>query len=254
MNQELYNKQYQIPINIKNYVKSVLYQHPVGLGIRRAKFILNNDSLSYQAMKGLKHDLDNVNLTSPDGKLSYELSGGKLMKDWVDVTLNSDRDRVKISNDTRQEISNDLGSDLGVSKVQGLNEDHKILKQNAVAVIVNSGNKILLLKRSEKSDWGAGQYALAGGRIDNGETPENAVRREIFEETGLILNSFNERYNLTRDDNSEFIFAVRHTGDDTDVKLNPEHESYGWFDISEIKHLDSVPHLMEYLSLCFKKY
>ncbi len=251
MNQELYGNKYEIPKNIINYINSALYSHPTGNGVRRGKFLVRNNYLTYQALKGLKHDFDTMNTNTPEGKIQFELSGGALMRDFVNTKLDSERAGAEIKKEVRQAVTNNISSDLGAGRI---NEDYKPIKQNSIAVIVNNDNNILLLKRSEDGGWGSGQYALVGGGIENGETPEQACKREIFEETGLNLTGFNERYNITKDGNSENIFAVRFKGDDDNIKLNHEHTSYGWFDINEITYLDTVPHLMEYLKLCFKQY
>lgn len=46
---------------------------------------------------------------------------------------------------------------------------------------------ILLTRRSTKLKKHAGQWALPGGRIDKGETPEQTALRELEEEVGLTL-------------------------------------------------------------------
>jgi mutator protein MutT len=52
----------------------------------------------------------------------------------------------------------------------------------AVAALVIKDGKVLAVSRkTNHSDFG-----LAGGKIDPGETSEEAVKRELFEETGLI--------------------------------------------------------------------
>lgn len=48
--------------------------------------------------------------------------------------------------------------------------------------IVNENSQVLLIKRSDSDLW-----ALPGGFIDLGETPEQCVARECFEETGFTV-------------------------------------------------------------------
>lgn len=50
-------------------------------------------------------------------------------------------------------------------------------------MIKDRGNRLLLIKRGHEP--GAGLWSLPGGRIEPGETDEEAVVREILEETGL---------------------------------------------------------------------
>ncbi|MFO1217900.1 MAG: CoA pyrophosphatase [Burkholderiaceae bacterium] len=46
---------------------------------------------------------------------------------------------------------------------------------------------LLLTKRAESLRAHAGQWAMPGGRVDDGETPEQAALREMHEEVGLAL-------------------------------------------------------------------
>ena len=48
---------------------------------------------------------------------------------------------------------------------------------------------LLLTKRAESLSSHAGQWAMPGGRIDEGETPEQAALREMREEVGLALDA-----------------------------------------------------------------
>lgn len=56
----------------------------------------------------------------------------------------------------------------------------------AAAILINYDNKILITERPEGKIW-AGYWEFPGGKIEAGETPEIALRREIEEEIGVTL-------------------------------------------------------------------
>lgn len=63
-----------------------------------------------------------------------------------------------------------------------------------VGVMILKNQKVLLGKRHEDPEKassllnGAGTWTMPGGKLDFGETFEEAARREVFEETGMKLN------------------------------------------------------------------
>ena len=254
-NQELYNKTYKIPSDVLKSIQTALISTPTGNGVKRAKFMLNNGVITYQAMKKLKHDFDYNNFADVN---QYALAGGNQMKAFIDSTLQQDRDAVKRSKNVRQDMHVDVNLGTKAYQTPTLNEEKKDKEEpqkNAVAVIVNNDNKFLLLKRSKESDWMPGKWSLVGGMIEKGENPQQAVEREIKEETGLTIEKFIKTFSLQRRPNStEHIFACRYEGDPTDIVLNEENTNYGWYGISEMKFLDIVPNLIEYITLSFKKY
>jgi mutator protein MutT len=59
----------------------------------------------------------------------------------------------------------------------------------AIALLPDEDGRacFILTRRAKTLNAHAGQWALPGGRIDPGESPEEAVRRELHEEVGLAL-------------------------------------------------------------------
>ncbi|MFC7343170.1 NUDIX hydrolase [Saccharopolyspora griseoalba] len=51
------------------------------------------------------------------------------------------------------------------------------------ALVFDPRGRLLLVKRANEP--GRGQWSLPGGRVEQGEGDHSAVRREVFEETGL---------------------------------------------------------------------
>lgn len=55
-------------------------------------------------------------------------------------------------------------------------------KVGAQVVIVQNGSVLLGLRTGDR--FGAGTWGLVGGLVEQGEAPEEAIRREVLEETG----------------------------------------------------------------------
>ena len=66
--------------------------------------------------------------------------------------------------------------------------DHKNLKIVVSIALINNENKILLSKRPEKKHL-SGFWEFPGGKVEEGETPEKALIREVKEELNIDINN-----------------------------------------------------------------
>lgn len=254
-NSELYNKTFKIPPEVIEHIQVMLISNPTNDGMKRAKNITKSGVVTYQGMKRLKNFFDYYN-PSEDNKIEYELAGGDLMKSFIESKLNSERSAVKRGDEIKSNYKIDPNLGTKGYGTPRLNEDKKNkLVKNATAIVVGTDNRILLLKRSSyPNQWMPNKWSLIGGSVEEGENTENACKREILEECGLEIKDMVDTFAIKRNDTLEYIFACRYNGDELDVKINKEHDGYGWFSVAEIDYLDTVPHLTEYLTLAFKKY
>jgi len=275
-NSFLYDNTYPIPKEILRHINTKLYSLSDKEGIKRAKNLLKSKSVSYQELKRLKNFFDHFDVEKNNVE-QFELAGGQLMRGWVDHMLDTQRDLIKTKEKSLSSVKPDLHHDLSLGKVEipkiedinkGVNEDvngevtgevpgkyKSDLQKNALAVIFNPDKKILLLKRAPIVEyWQPNKWALVGGKVENGEDVEEAVKREIEEETGLIIDKFLERFVIQRNpDSVEHIFITIYEGDPYDIKLNDEHTAYEWFSYIEINFINTVPNLKDYINIALNK-
>lgn len=100
---------------------------------------------------------------------------------------------------------------------------------SAAVVIVNEGDKVLLLEHRIRpaSGWG-----LPGGFLEHGEQPDEGIRREIREETGLELLDLKMLRVRTVGTHLEILFRARANGS-PEVKSR-EIKSLDWFAAGEL--------------------
>jgi len=96
--------------------------------------------------------------------------------------------------------------------------------------LTNDEGKILILKRSTDSKTNPGKWELPGGKVDQGESFDQALIREVFEETQLKI-SLDHVVGVS--EQNLHLFRAVHiimSGKivEGELNLSSEHEGYAW--------------------------
>ncbi|MBQ8137144.1 MAG: 8-oxo-dGTP diphosphatase [Clostridia bacterium] len=67
------------------------------------------------------------------------------------------------------------------------------MPETTLAYIRKGGSTLMLHRTKKKQDVNEGKWIGVGGKLEEGETPEACMKREIYEETGLIPTAFKYR-------------------------------------------------------------
>lgn len=67
------------------------------------------------------------------------------------------------------------------------------MQMTTLCYIENAGKYLMLHRVKKHHDINAGKWIGVGGHVENGETPEECLLREVKEETGLTLTSYRLR-------------------------------------------------------------
>ena len=108
------------------------------------------------------------------------------------------------------------------------------------SVVKNDEGKILVLRRHPKSKTNPHKWELPGGKIEKGEFFDEALIREVKEETGLDV-KVGDFCEAVQDDypHKRTVQLIMYSKDIIgEVKISDEHDDWMWASADEIKSLD----------------
>lgn len=140
----------------------------------------------------------------------------------------------------------------------------------ASALIINDG-KVLLLHHKKLGVW-----LYPGGHVEKNETPEQAVKREVKEETGLDIEILDEKDNKLSDINADvsvlhnpyvilcervgdhyhidIVYLCKISGKNKKIKYDKnESNDIGFFSVSELDNIKLFPNFKRLLEKVLKK-
>jgi len=115
-------------------------------------------------------------------------------------------------------------------------------------IIRNHENKVLLVKRAPNDSF-PNKWQFPGGKGEYGEHPEESLKREILEETGLTITPLfpiviNQFKSSTKEiQYIEIFYLVDLVSPNQIVELSSEHTDFSWIDIDEVTNFDTTEYI-----------
>lgn len=116
--------------------------------------------------------------------------------------------------------------------------------RTVVAAVIERGDRRLLIGQRRRNDTSPLKWEFPGGKVEAGETPENALARELKEELGAVLQKcvpigrVVHKYAETPDQLEILFFATAIS----DGELNPRtFEQIAWVLPKELGDYDFLP-------------
>ena len=120
----------------------------------------------------------------------------------------------------------------------------KLFKVSTKAAIFDLDNKhVLVIHMSQNNDWG-----LPGGHIEESETPDIAIARELLEECGIIPDSLQSK-SFFMHSNGKIILTYIGKISNTNLK-SQQNELEGipkWLSIDEFKTVQIEPNYRKFV-------
>ncbi len=104
--------------------------------------------------------------------------------------------------------------------------------------IILHNNRVLILRRSDEDRINPGKWEFVGGKINFNECLEDALKREVREETSIDIEVDNILYATnykTSSHRNDVVIVYKCRAIDDHVRLSKEHTDYKWVTEDELK-------------------
>lgn len=117
------------------------------------------------------------------------------------------------------------------------------------AIVRDDAGRLLMIRRGQEPALGA--WSLPGGRIEPGETDEQAVAREVEEETGLVVHVGALIGHIRIPAPGGGVFDIRDYAASViggDLRSGDDATEATWVDPDEVAHLETPPGFIDTLT------
>ena len=118
-------------------------------------------------------------------------------------------------------------------------------------VLFDQHGHILILRRSKQSKTNPGKWELPGGKIDSSEPFDDALKREVYEETGFQVIIHTAAGTATQETEEWRIVHLVMIGSiiSGGLTISSEHEEYRWASPVEIAELEKADYFKDYFQM-----
>ena len=122
-----------------------------------------------------------------------------------------------------------------------LDKNHLLIEETVICYIYKKNTVLMLYRNKKKHDINRNKWIGVGGHIERGESPEDAVVREVWEETTLKLNSFQKVANVIFHFGKNMEIMHVYTSNDFEgrIKTDSPEGKLQWIARTEVLH--SIP-------------
>ncbi|MBQ7636999.1 MAG: 8-oxo-dGTP diphosphatase [Lachnospiraceae bacterium] len=113
--------------------------------------------------------------------------------------------------------------------------------RSTLCYMEKDGNYLMLLRNKKKKDLNKGKWIGVGGKFEENETPEECLKREVLEETGVVLKRYAflgivEFRNDVCEDEDMYLFTASEW--DGDIDMDCIEGTLKWIPKEEIMDLE----------------
>lgn len=125
-----------------------------------------------------------------------------------------------------------------------------------VAGLLVKNGKALIIRRSSKETFLSGYYELPGEKVDFGEHPIEALKREFMEEVGLgveVLDLFRVFTYISDNGSRHTVELVYHVASKNhEVTLSLDHDDFKWVSLKDTQSLNMTKEIKKNIEIGLK--